>query len=72
MPRNCAVPGCNANTRRFLKENKALSTFAFPLNENLKKKWIRLIRRENSWRPTKFSSICELHFKVVKKICFYL
>ncbi|XP_055924540.1 uncharacterized protein LOC129956631 [Argiope bruennichi] len=58
MPLICCVPNCNGNYRN----GPRVSVFAFPKNEELKKKWLSAIHREGFY-PTQHSRVCELHFK---------
>ena len=37
---------------------------AFPKNEKLKKIWIAVVRREDSWTPSKHSRVCHDHFLI--------
>lgn len=62
VPKRCCVPGCFANYDTWLKENKVVSAFKFPENEDLRTKWQKAIPRGN-WTPTRYSYVCILHFK---------
>lgn len=56
MVLKCCVPGCNSNYKK-----PYVSVFHFPNNEELKKKWLVKIHREN-YIITKYSCVCILHF----------
>nr|XP_012225401.1 PREDICTED: uncharacterized protein LOC105673967 [Linepithema humile] len=57
MPFKCCVPNCNGN----YKNGPKVATFSFPKNEEIKRKWLRAICRQN-FCPTNSSKVCELHF----------
>ncbi|KAF8789581.1 THAP domain-containing protein 2 [Argiope bruennichi] len=58
MPFKCSVPACRGN---YDEENK-VSVFGYPIDEDLRKKWLLAIPRKN-FTITKNSKICERHFK---------
>ena len=58
MPNMCAVFGCNSNSGR----NGDLIFHTFPKNEELRKKWIHLCKREGRINANS-SRICSLHFE---------
>ncbi|XP_012232074.1 uncharacterized protein [Linepithema humile] len=57
MPFKCCVPNCNGN----YKNGPKVAMFSFPKNEEIKRKWLRAICRQN-FCPTNSSKVCELHF----------
>lgn len=58
MVRSCCVVGCETG----YKNNKEIvSTFAFPKNEVLQKKWIKAIPRKNL-TVSKNTAVCAKHF----------
>ena len=54
----CVAVGCSNNTFTNNKE-KNISFYRFPKDQNLNKRWIQNIKREN---PPKDARICHLHF----------
>nr|CAI5854751.1 unnamed protein product [Callosobruchus analis] len=63
MSRSCCVPRCNSNYKKDLKEGKSyISSFAFPKDEQLRRKWIGAIHREVSFVPTQNTVVCSKHF----------
>ncbi|XP_030760392.1 zinc finger protein 813-like [Sitophilus oryzae] len=58
MPFSCSVPNCRGNYRGGPK----VSAFIFPKNDELRKKWLTAIKRDN-FTPTSSSRVCELHFR---------
>lgn len=62
MPRRCCVPECKSNYDSSLKSDKPRSSFSFPKEHDLRKKWLNAISRED-WKPTPYSSVCSLHFQ---------
>lgn len=58
MPRSCCVVGC---TTGYKSNHSTISTFSFPADENLKKKWINKIPRKNLI-VTKNLAVCASHF----------
>eukprot|EP00102_Acyrthosiphon_pisum_P006714 XP_003240276.1 PREDICTED: THAP domain-containing protein 2-like [Acyrthosiphon pisum] len=60
MPRSCCVVGCKTGYKSNHSTIK-VSTFSFPTDENLKKKWINKIPRKDLI-ATKNSVVCASHF----------
>jgi hypothetical protein len=58
MPNSCCVPGCKSN---YKNNADPISVFRFPTDEERKKLWMKKINREG-FEPTKYSSVCILHF----------
>nr|CAI5870327.1 unnamed protein product [Callosobruchus analis] len=56
MPRSCCVPRCNSNYLSYI------SSFAFPKDEQLRRKWIAAIHREVSFVPTQNTVVSSKHF----------
>ena len=55
----CVAVGCNSNS--FTKDRKkGLKFFRLPKHDNLKKKWLQNIKRENL---PKTPTLCQLHFE---------
>ena len=59
MPYTCCVPNCRGNYRNGPKVN----VFGFPRDEELKKKWVHAIRREN-FVPSATSKVRVAKFNV--------
>ena len=59
MPLKCCVPGCKSNYKT--EGETYVTVFKFPTDEELCKKWIKNIPRDN-WVPTKYSAVCVKHF----------
>ena len=64
MGRKCCVPKCRSgysltNTN---DEKQSISVFSFPENQELRRKWMRAIPRDN-WEPTSNSGVCKQYFK---------
>jgi len=59
MPRPCCIVGCQ--TRYKSNSDTFVSTFSFPKNESLRKKWINVIPQKHLI-VTKNSAICANHF----------
>ena len=69
----CCVPDCNAASEKQSKLAKYpwMEGVTFhPLPKSnckkslpIRRRWIRLIRREVSWVPTKYTRICSRHFE---------
>ena len=59
MPNNCAVFGCYSRDR---KDNNNIRFFTFPQNEEDKKKWVHLCKRQDPIN-TKVARVCNLHFE---------
>lgn len=67
MPLNCCVPNCTSKGYRSTVGEK-ISYFSFPKSEELKKQWIRAIRRDDSDEGNGFNlkpstKVCSRHFK---------
>ncbi|XP_044262768.1 uncharacterized protein LOC123010130 [Tribolium madens] len=74
MPSRCCVPGCNSNYDSTLKakqNNRSISVFKFPKNEQRKQAWIKAIPRckgmeeyqsIGDFEPSSSSVVCQLHF----------
>ncbi|KAG8178455.1 hypothetical protein JTE90_026554 [Oedothorax gibbosus] len=58
MPRKCCVPCCRSN---YKTETTLTSTFGFPKDEELKKKWISSINRKD-YLPGSTAAVCINHF----------
>ncbi|KAF2883780.1 hypothetical protein ILUMI_22366 [Ignelater luminosus] len=60
MPRRCCVPGCTSNYDSSLKENnKCVTTFSFPKDDERKLQWIRA---RKDWTPSSSAVVCVKHF----------
>ena len=67
---SCCVPGCTASKRKlhqlekypWMKDVSFVSLPDKRRNKREYQKWLRLIRREASWKTTKYTRICSLHF----------
>ena len=59
MPRHCAAADCNT------KSGMRYSLHLFPQSEELRKKWIRVVKRPRSnWDgPSSSSHLCSKHFE---------
>ena len=59
MPRRCVAAGCDT------KSGMGHSLHGFPQNEELRKKWIRAVKRQRSnWDgPSSSSQLCSKHFE---------
>ena len=66
MGRKCCVPKCRSGyslTKSNTNDEKySISVFSFPENQELRRKWMRAIPRDN-WEPTSNSGVCKQHFK---------
>ncbi|XP_038215508.1 THAP domain-containing protein 1-like [Zerene cesonia] len=60
MP-NCAIVNCKNSSKRVGRENGDVSFHRFPKDLNTKVKWIEATGNKN-WLPSKFSTICSIHF----------
>ena len=58
MPYKCCFPFCRGNYVGWSKS----SSFRFPLDKELSKKWVHAIHRKDFTTPSKYSKVCELHF----------
>lgn len=63
MPNTCSVPNCKGNYRSGVK----VPVFSFPKNEELRRKWVIAIRR-NDFTPTKNARV-SIHFSTVVCTC---
>ena len=75
MVNKCVVVGCSTNYESMRKKTKVnsvesselvhekISTFHFPTEETLKRKWIKFVCRGNDYLPSKNSVICSSHFE---------
>ena len=62
MVNKCAAPGCyRINKTDGDSEKQKVSTFRFPKDDQLRKKWASAVPRE-SWKPNDNSVLCENHF----------
>jgi hypothetical protein len=64
MPSRCCVTGCKSNYDSSLKNsqnNRGVSVFKFPKNEERKQAWLKIIPRKN-FIPSASSVVCQLHF----------
>ena len=65
MGYKCCAPGCKTGYDRpkaGCSESAKLSIFRFPINEDLRKKWVKFLHRDN-FQPNENHRLCELHFK---------
>ena len=66
MGRKCCVPKCRSGyslTKSNTNDAKqTISVFSFPENQELRRKWMRAIPRDN-WESTSNSGVCKQHFK---------
>ena len=61
MPRKCCVPECRSNYESTSHEGY-VSTFRFPEEIELRKKWLRQIHREDNFQPNNNTVVCIKHF----------
>ena len=61
MPNACAAPNCYVGYEKISDENKKVSRFHFPLDIDLRTRWINAVPRKD-WSPSKNSVLCEKHF----------
>ncbi|XP_028394502.1 uncharacterized protein LOC114518698 [Dendronephthya gigantea] len=61
--RYCCIPQCESNNRR----NPELSFHKIPKNPDLKKKWVRLLKRKGVRDPSSTHRVCSMHFVGGKK-----
>ena len=59
MVTKCSAVGCTTGHGNYIE--KGVSLHKFPLEDNLKMKWIRCIKRED-FVPGKSARFCSLHF----------
>ena len=60
---NCCVPLCTTHSRK----NRNLSFYRIPKDENLRKKYTRLIRNKTLKLESSHTRICSAHFEGGKK-----
>ena len=60
MVNKCCVPGCRTNYG-IKKGERSVTCFTFPIEEQLKEKWLRKIPRHNL-KVSKHSVVCIKHF----------
>ena len=60
---NCCIPDCNYQ-RPKAYVGRPVTSFKFPDEKSLRKKWMDAIGLIN-WKPPKFAYLCSLHFKKV-------
>ena len=61
MPHHCSVPGCTSNS----KSSPSLSFHIFPTDPDVRRVWIRNIRRDEQkgqWTVNASTRVCSLHF----------
>ena len=61
MPHHCSVPGCTSNS----KSSPSLSFHSFPTDPDVRRVWIRNIRRDErkgQWTINASTRVCSLHF----------
>ena len=61
MVNTCCVPGCKTSYRSVQSDHVKTAIFQFPKYEELRRKWIRAIPRQD-WVPTNSSRVCDKHF----------
>ena len=66
MGRKCCVPNCRSGylvkNDSSSEEKRKLAVFSLPKHEDIRRKWIRPIPRDN-WEPSTNSGVCQHHFK---------
>ncbi|XP_018575798.1 THAP domain-containing protein 1-like [Anoplophora glabripennis] len=65
----CIVGHCINRSGHVGKERPKISFFRFPKDVNMKRRWVKAIKKQD-WIPSKFSSICSNHFEE-KFLTFY-
>ncbi|KAK3106441.1 hypothetical protein FSP39_020167 [Pinctada imbricata] len=67
---HCCVPGCTSSSRKqknFIKyphlQDVKFVSLPPKIQASKRNQWIRLIRRERTWVPNKYTRICSLHFE---------
>lgn len=65
MPTNCCVLLCTKKDKRDNQMDKKISFFCFPKEENLKKQWIHVIRRDvgPNFSINNGTWVCSRHFR---------
>ena len=61
MVNKCCVPGCRTNYE-IKKGERSVTCFTFPIEEQLKEKWLRKIPRHNL-KVSKHTVVCIKHFR---------
>lgn len=56
----CCVSGCGNHTG---SSSAGISFHKFPTSTELRKRWVSAIGRDSDWAPSKWSSVCTVHFK---------
>lgn len=56
----CCVSGCGNHTGSC---SAGISFHKFPTSTELRKQWVSAIGRGSDWAPSKWSSVCAVHFK---------
>ncbi len=56
--RYCCIPQCDNNNRK----NPKMSFHKIPKNPELKKKWVRLLKRKGVREPGSSHRVCSVHF----------
>ncbi|XP_058463894.1 zinc finger protein 572-like [Malaya genurostris] len=63
MVRKCCVPDCTSNYDAALRNGQnPISTFKFPDDPELRKRWIHAVKKDDSWNPGRTASVCINHF----------
>ncbi|CAB3234847.1 unnamed protein product [Arctia plantaginis] len=63
----CTVSGCSSRLGVFTENNENVSFHRFPADVDLKKSWVKNVRKGDETKPTQYTRICSLHFD---KSCF--
>ncbi|XP_062560150.1 zinc finger protein ZFP2-like [Armigeres subalbatus] len=64
MGRKCSVPECGSNYESRLRLGRhATSTFKFPVDPDIRERWVSAVGRPDGWQPKKTSCICMNHFR---------
>ncbi|XP_020917026.1 uncharacterized protein LOC110254386 [Exaiptasia diaphana] len=65
MPTHCCVPLCTHKGYKDTKTGEKISFFCFPKEQNLKRRWLHAIRREekNDFKVTTTTKVCSRHFE---------
>eukprot|EP00118_Oscarella_pearsei_P014440 m.123620 g.123620 ORF g.123620 m.123620 type:complete len:392 (+) comp37824_c0_seq3:479-1654(+) len=61
----CCIPGCYNSTR----EDRHLKFHSLPKHPAKRRKWLKLIRRPDSWDPSANQKVCSNHFQGGRKSC---
>ena len=64
MPTHCCVPECTKKGYR-KEDGTKVSYFKFPTENQMKKKWLHAIRRDEGkhFKVTEYTKICSRHFR---------